>query len=148
PELAAFRQRLGVRAGLEPLGFHEAADFVVHQLRLAGGRPEDLVSDEALAVLARGTGGVPRLLGRAAHQALSLAHRARAATVDGEAALEALSLLGLTPVDPEDGSPPELTPASQTAPAEGGEGEPGAELAPTRDAGRLRRLFAPPRRTA
>jgi type II secretory pathway predicted ATPase ExeA len=95
PELAAFRQRLAVRVELLPLALQEAADYLLHHLRVAGGRPERVLADEALELLARATGGVPRLLNQAAHLALALAQEAGAAQVDIEAALEALHLLGL-----------------------------------------------------
>src|SRR5262249_891723 len=39
PSLAALRQRLTVRAALEPLGLQEAADYLLHHLRVAGGNP-------------------------------------------------------------------------------------------------------------
>jgi len=96
PELAGLGQRLAVRIQLEPFSVHEAADYLVHHLRTAGGKPEKILSDEALEVLARGTQGVPRLLNQAAHQALCLVHEAGGRTVDAEAALEALALLGLS----------------------------------------------------
>jgi type II secretory pathway predicted ATPase ExeA len=96
-ELAAFRQRLAVRPRLEPLGVEESADYLLHQVRAAGGRPDNLISEEALEILARGGQGVPRLLNQAAHQALLLAHAAGASQVDAEAALEALPLIGLEP---------------------------------------------------
>src|SRR5262249_25700633 len=97
PELASFNQRLTVRANVEPLEVAEAVDFVAHHLRLAGGRPEALIADDAMELLARGTGGVRRLLGQATHQALQLAGTAETAIVDAEAVLEALSRLGLEP---------------------------------------------------
>jgi type II secretory pathway predicted ATPase ExeA len=95
PELTAFRQRLVVRAELQPLGIQEAADYLLHHVRSAGGRPARVFSDEALELLARATGGVPRLLNQAAHQALALAAETGAGEVDVEAALEALNQLGL-----------------------------------------------------
>ncbi len=95
PEMAALRQRLAVRAEVEPLALQEAADYLLHHVRIAGGRPERLFADDALELLARQTRGVPRLLNQAAHQALNLAAEAGAAQVDLEAALEALALLGL-----------------------------------------------------
>jgi type II secretory pathway predicted ATPase ExeA len=95
PELAAFRQRLAVRAELQPLGVQEAADYLLHHVRSAGGKPARVFSDEALELLARATGGVPRLLNQAAHQAMTLAAEAGAGEVDVEAALEALNQLGL-----------------------------------------------------
>jgi hypothetical protein len=95
PELVALQQRLAVRVRLEALGVHEAADYLVHQLRSAGGRPEKIISDEALGLLARATKGIPRLLNQAAHQALSLALAGEAAEVDAEVAMEALGVCGL-----------------------------------------------------
>jgi type II secretory pathway predicted ATPase ExeA len=127
PGLAALGQRLAVRARLGPLAVQEAADYLAHQLRLAGGRPERVLSDEALEVLARGTGGAPRLLNQAANQALLLAHAAGLAQVDAEVALEALALLGL-------GAPPD----AESGP-DGAAGEVGEEGYP---------LLASPRRPA
>lgn len=96
-ELSALAQRLVVRAELEPLADDEAADFLLHQLRLAGGRPDRLFTGEALELLARGTGSVPRRLNQSAHLALRLAAVAEQESVDAEAALEALAALGLDP---------------------------------------------------
>ena len=95
PELAALRQRLAVRVELGPLSLEEAADYLLHHLRSAGARPEDVFADEAVEMLARGCRGVPRLLNQAAHKALALAASADVETVDVEAALEALAALGL-----------------------------------------------------
>jgi type II secretory pathway predicted ATPase ExeA len=121
PELAGLRQRLVIRAGLEALPLQEAADYLLHHLRIAGGRPEHLLSDDAAELLARRTGGVPRLLNQAGHEALVLAAEAGAAGVDVEAALEALNLLGLDDEgEAEDPlAPPELvTAATNHAPVE------------------------------
>ncbi len=95
PSLASLRQRLAVRAHLEPLSLNEAADFILHHLRMATDRPERLISGEALELLARGTRGVPRLLNQAAHRSLTLAYQAGSSAVDAEAVTEALLALGL-----------------------------------------------------
>ncbi len=95
PELAAVIQRLAVRQHLEPLGVDESADYILHHLRAAGGRPESIITDDALPLLARGAKGIPRLVNRLVHQALKLAHEADLRAVDAEVALEALTLLGL-----------------------------------------------------
>jgi type II secretory pathway predicted ATPase ExeA len=95
PELAAFSQRLAVRVRLDPLPLQEAADYLLHHLRVAGGRPERVLADEAVELLARRTQGVPRLLNQTAHAALTLAGEAGNSQVDVEAALEALALVGL-----------------------------------------------------
>jgi general secretion pathway protein A len=130
PELAGFRQRVAVRVRVEPLGLHEAADYVVHQVRVAGGRPNQMFTDEALEILARATQGIPRLLNHAAHQALSLAYGVGAPAVDAEAALEALALLGLDAesAEPAESGLPRMSgeeaSGSLTADVSAGEGEP------------------------
>jgi type II secretory pathway predicted ATPase ExeA len=149
PELASFNQRLAVRARLEPLGVQEAADYLVHQLRTAGGRPEDIFSDEALEVLARGTNGVPRLLNQTAHQALTLAASGEAALVDVEAAMEALAAFGLEADEGDvEPGPPSLHQDGDVALVgedHFGEQEAGWDGTPS-DQPSL--LYAPPHRTA
>jgi type II secretory pathway predicted ATPase ExeA len=95
PELRAFTQRLTVRAGLDRLSPAEAADYVRHQLRVAGARPEALIDDEAVALLARGSEGLPRVVNQAGHLALSLTWQAGAGRVDAEGVLEAFGRLGI-----------------------------------------------------
>jgi type II secretory pathway predicted ATPase ExeA len=95
PKLASLSQRVAVRVHLPPLDVHEAADYLVHHLRAAGGRPDRLMTEEALELLAAGARGVPRLLGQAAERAFALAQTAGQTHVDAEAALEALTELGL-----------------------------------------------------
>jgi type II secretory pathway predicted ATPase ExeA len=105
PDLASLSQRLAVRSTVEPMSVPEAADYLVHQIRVAGGRPDEVMAEEARELLARGTRGVPRLLNQAAHEALTLACAAEVRPVDAEAALEALALLGLD-VPEEEGTVP------------------------------------------
>ncbi|MBY0527990.1 MAG: AAA family ATPase [Gemmataceae bacterium] len=133
-ELTAVRQRLSVRAHLEPLDVREGVDYLVHHLRAVGGKPEALVSDEALEMIARAARGVPRLLNQAAHQAFAVAADAGAEQVDAEAALEALAALGLEAeeVVTEDDVVDEL----ETSATE------------SEDAAPTRRLFPPSRRPA
>ena len=95
PLLSAWKQRLAVHAHLEPLGLEEACDYLLHHLRLAEGKPDRIIDETGLEVIARGTHGIPRLLNHAAHQALVLADAAEMEIVDAEAALEALAVLGL-----------------------------------------------------
>jgi type II secretory pathway predicted ATPase ExeA len=97
PALTAMRQRLAVRVELGPMSLEESADFLLHHLRSAGARPEEVFADEAIELLARGALGVPRLLNQAGHKALSLTVTAEMDIVDAEAALEALTALGLEP---------------------------------------------------
>ncbi len=99
-ELKALAQRLTARAELHRLSLPDTADYLIHHLRLAGARPDTILPDEPLTLLARGCGGVPRLANQSAHLALTLAYQAGNGRVDVEAALEALQRLGLdAPID-------------------------------------------------
>jgi type II secretory pathway predicted ATPase ExeA len=95
PELAVVSQRLSVRLRLEPLDVHESADYLLHQIRIAGGRPGRVVTDEAVLLLAKNAHGVPRVLNQAGHQALILADSLQAEQVDVEVVIEALAVLGI-----------------------------------------------------
>jgi general secretion pathway protein A len=105
PALAALAQRLAVRSSLESLGVEEACDYLQHHLRQAGVEPDKVLDESAIEVLARGAGGVPRRLNQVAHQALTLADAGELAGVDAEAALEALSMLGLSAGEDEAAGP-------------------------------------------
>ena len=146
-DLAALRQRLVVKARLEPLPLHEAADYVVHHLRAAGARPEDVLAPDALELLARSTRGVPRLLNQAAHQAFRLATEAGAGQVDVEAALEALDILGLEALEAPTVETTTSEPAAEEAPGNDAELLPltGEETAvPPSDGDAACRLFVSP----
>jgi type II secretory pathway predicted ATPase ExeA len=101
PELTACSQRLVVRLRLEPLGMEETVDYLLHQLRTAGGQPEAVMTEEALHLLAQGGRGVPRLLNQAGHHTLLLAEQVAAEQVDAEVVLEALAELGLSEEEAE-----------------------------------------------
>jgi type II secretory pathway predicted ATPase ExeA len=96
PELSSLRQRLGLRVELQPLDVHESADFLVHQVRAAGGNAEAIFTDEAIETLVGATAGVPRLLNQAAWQAMNLCSDVGALLVDVEAVFEALAVLGIS----------------------------------------------------
>jgi type II secretory pathway predicted ATPase ExeA len=102
PEFAAFAQRVAVRGRLEPLTLDESTRFLVHQLDVVGGSAADLITDEALPLLAAHCKGSPRLLNQAAYLAFTLAASAGADAVDTEAAIEALAALGLAVESPSD----------------------------------------------
>lgn len=103
PGLESLQQRIAIRPELHALDVEEAYDYLLHHLRLAGAKPEKVFDETAIETLARGAHGVPRCLNQSAHQALGLAQEGELAKVDAEAALEALSMLGLAPAEAEDG---------------------------------------------
>jgi len=146
PELAALWQRLSVRVEVPALDVQEAADYVLHHLRVAGGRAEDIFTAEALTLVAQATQGVPRLLNRAAHQALAVAADAGASQIDVEVMLEVLAILEIE----VPGEIPECTPSVDpvfTLPERGQEEGPeqGKSHAFTQEELAGQRFFAPKR---
>ncbi len=132
PELESLQQRLAARAELRPLDLHEATDFLLHQARRVCSRPEEILTEEALQIVAQSCQGIPRILNRAIFKSLSLAQAAGADVLDAEAVLEAIAALGLVQE--------EATPLTEGLERERSESHPG------RDTGRGHRLFAGPRR--
>jgi type II secretory pathway predicted ATPase ExeA len=106
PGYEAFAQRVAVRCRVEPLTAEESAAYLRHQVAAAGGDPQAVFDPDAVSVLAEACGGVPRVLNHAALLAAELAAAGGAGTIDVEAALEAVSRLGLAaePAVPEEPS--------------------------------------------
>lgn len=100
PESAGFLQRLGARCRIEPLSTEESAAYLAHQVKSAGGELHEVFDSEAVAHLAGACQGSPRLLNRAATFAAELAAQAEAEIIDVEAAMEAVSRLGLDAAEP------------------------------------------------
>ena len=104
PSHELFADRVAVRASVDPLSSEEAAAYLCHRVRAAGGEPSRVLGAEAVALLVGACGGLPRALNRAAGLAFELGAEAGADQIDAEAALEALSRLGIAPPG-EDGAP-------------------------------------------
>lgn len=88
-ECASFAQRIGAKCHLEALTSEESIAYLRHQSNAAA------IDDEAVALLAGACQGIARLLNRVTTCAAELAMEAGAETIDVEAALEAISRLGL-----------------------------------------------------
>lgn len=102
PGYALFADRVAVRCAVEPLSSDEAAAYLRHRVRAAGGDPAKVFDDAAVSLIAAACGGVPRVLNRAAGLAFELGAEAGAEVIDVEAALEALARLGIAPPGEDD----------------------------------------------
>jgi len=89
PHMESFNQRVVARCYLEPLGGQETAAYVRGQVSLAGGDPDRLFDDEALAAIYRATHGVPRLINQLSDHALILAAAGGGSRIDGPGVEEA-----------------------------------------------------------
>lgn len=98
-EFAPLAQRVAARPRLEPLTADQSVVYLRHQIETAGGSATEVFDIEALDLLARACGGVPRVLNQAAAAAGELAAAVGGETVDAEAAVEALGRLGLAVPD-------------------------------------------------
>jgi type II secretory pathway predicted ATPase ExeA len=84
PTLAALRQRVSVRARLEPLSAGETRRYIRHRVTLAGGDGSTLFSRKTCAEIATLSHGVPREINALAGDALRLARAAGRLAVEPE----------------------------------------------------------------
>src|SRR5205814_6731237 len=108
-----------VRAGVEPLDDAQVGEYVRASLARAGASNADLFTPEAIAKIARVTGGVPRLVNALCDASLTAAFTAGARTVDvahvrapGEPA--EIAVASVIPADDE----PRVVPAEPAPPPE------------------------------
>jgi type II secretory pathway predicted ATPase ExeA len=128
PPLESLKQRVRLKAKLDPLTEGELQDYLRHQLRAAGGDYDRVFAPDALAALHRHTGGVLRLANTLCETALVRAATEKAELVTAELIDEvAANVLGLAGKAPEADTArapeapvvvaPSPTPAVGTAPA-------------------------------
>ena len=61
PELKQLAQRIGLRCRIDPLALDEITRYVKHRLSVAGAGDREVFSEEALDIVARHSGGIPRV---------------------------------------------------------------------------------------
>jgi len=82
-ELRQFAQRISVSHRVEPLDESETAEYVRHRLRVAGGDPR-IFHKNALRLIHRNSGGIPRIINTLCDQALVYGY------ADGKRQIDAL----------------------------------------------------------
>jgi type II secretory pathway predicted ATPase ExeA len=82
PKLESLSQRLVARCYLEPFSRSETQEYVVAQVRGAGGGGEPLFTEDACQAVYKATGGVPRLVNQVCDHALLMAFAAGQRPVD------------------------------------------------------------------
>jgi hypothetical protein len=92
PSLRQLNQRVVFSFSTKPLTDAEARRYVTHRIRVSRreGVEYDIFSDEALAVIARRSGGIPRVINIIADKSLLVAFSEGSPTVRREHALEAV----------------------------------------------------------
>jgi len=89
--LDSLRQRIAITCQLPALEPDEVADYIVHHLRVAGGRPERIITADALAFVAQAIGGVPRMINRFGTSLLKRAMQQGLRRIDRDIAIEELN---------------------------------------------------------
>jgi general secretion pathway protein A len=62
PELRHLKQRVALRADLSPLGARQVAAYVAGRIRKAGGDPLSVFTKEAIVLIHKVSGGIPRTI--------------------------------------------------------------------------------------
>jgi general secretion pathway protein A len=58
--LRQLKQRISLRCQLKPMELNETASYIAGRIRIAGGRPEQIFTREAVAAVYAASGGLPR----------------------------------------------------------------------------------------
>lgn len=80
--LVQLKQRIGIRFHITPLEKNEIPEYIYHRLRVAGSNGDIRFSDEALEMICRSTGGIPRLINKICDKALLMAYVVETKYVD------------------------------------------------------------------
>ncbi len=94
----ALNQRLSAHVYLEPLTQNESAEFLCHRIDWAGGEAETVFTEDALMIVVRASGGVPRCLNQLADHSLILAFASDEQPVEEKTVRDALEDLKQLPL--------------------------------------------------
>lgn len=82
PNLKQLRQRIGVRFHITALPSDEIGEYIYHRLQVAGSSGDILFSVDALDVIYKYSGGIPRLINTVCDKALLSAYVAQTKQID------------------------------------------------------------------
>lgn len=94
----ALNQRISKHIFAEPLTISESVEYIEHRLRWAGSDIESVFSEEAIGIITRASGGVPRCLNQLSDHSLLLAFASDQKPVTEDTVREALEDLKQLPL--------------------------------------------------
>jgi type II secretory pathway predicted ATPase ExeA len=97
PELEQLLQRVRLRYHIKPLTAEETADYIAHRLRVAGREEGGLFAPDAMPIIYKYTGGVPRLINMLCDTALVCAYAEQQPQVTAETISDAVEELQWEP---------------------------------------------------
>lgn len=93
----AISQRIGIRYHLGSMGRDDTGSYIAHRLRTAGGDP-DLVTEEAVDVVFKYSGGLPRVINNIVANALLMGFSKDYSIIGPDVILDVVEDLDLEPV--------------------------------------------------
>ena len=106
PDLDQLRQRCRLRFHLNALSEDETMEYVRHRLHVAGGNPDKIFTEEALASIYDHTNGIPRLINTLCDTAMIMAFVGKEENVSIVSIDDALEELAWEDVSPARGATP------------------------------------------
>jgi type II secretory pathway predicted ATPase ExeA len=88
--LAALEQRISLKVRLKPLDLQETAGYIKHHLSFCG-RSDALFSDDAIALIHKASGGIPRRINNISLQALMAGYLEKKSIIDEATAKRAVA---------------------------------------------------------
>lgn len=95
PGLAQLRQRISIQARLQPLSAVEVAGYIGHRLQVAGYRGSGLFTPDAIQLIAKLSGGIPRIVNNLCFNSLSMGCAMRGEKIGSEVVKEVAKELSL-----------------------------------------------------
>ena len=124
PGLRQLKQRIALRAKLEPLDEDETREYIAQRLQIAGADTdrEPIFSDEAIASVYRYSQGLPRLINTICNNALISGYASQAQTIAPMIISEVAADLRLNQQDSKDLNLPKASESTRRAETEMEEG--------------------------
>ncbi len=99
PSLTQLRQRISIVAGLAPFNASETREYIEHRLRVAGAAPDKpLFSNQAYAMIAEQSCGIPRNINNLCFNSMSLACALKQHQIDVSMVRETINDLDLAAI--------------------------------------------------
>jgi len=99
PELRQLKQRVSLKCSIKSLTQHETAEYIRWRLRIAGCANENLFEPEALALVHRVSGGIPRIINNICDNALLTGFSENSSNINTAIINDVMEVLDLSAID-------------------------------------------------
>ncbi len=100
PELRQLKQRISLKCSIRPLSAGETADYILWRIRVAGAQKDNLFEPEAIRMIHRFSGGIPRLVNNICDNALLTGFSEASPRITPSIIGEVIRVLDLAPFGP------------------------------------------------